>query len=154
MVVALLAAGGAIGLLALRASKLSAGVQTAANAGTSARLTPLPPRAPDSQTVRPGITISVRASPAGASLVLDGKPVSNPFRLQRPAGAGTAELTVTAPGYQAQELRLPLSSGGEWNVELVPAVKRPVVKRPPHKGPRRPSDKKKDEGYLDNPYRE
>jgi eukaryotic-like serine/threonine-protein kinase len=149
---ALLAAGGAIGLLVLRETKLVASAQVAPGTATP-QPEPKDPTPPESQPAPRSITISVRTAPTTATLLLDGKPVSNPFRLQRPAGTGHAELTVDAPGYQKQELRLPLDTGGEWNVELtpVPVAKRPVIKRPPRKGTR-PAHKK-DEGYLDNPYK-
>jgi eukaryotic-like serine/threonine-protein kinase len=148
--VALLAAAGGVGLLMLREKKLAHNAQ--ATPDVAPRVTPEPKKAapPESQPAARSITISVRTTPTTATLLLDGKPVSNPFKLTRPSGMGSAELSVEASGYQKQELRVPLDTGGEWSVELQPLAKRPIVKRPPRKGTRPPQ--KKDDGYLDNPY--
>lgn len=70
--------------------------------------------------------------------------MENPFELQRPAGTGTVELVVSAPGYQPQRFAVPLDRGGNWTVALVPE----------RRGIAKPSDKKPGrKQFLENPYK-
>lgn len=88
------------------------------------------------------ITISVRVTPALATVTLDGKSVGNPFETERPATAGTLPLVVAAPGYKAQRLSISLERGGSFVLALerelpevgtgtaAVAVKKTVRRRP------------------------
>ena len=95
------------------------------------------------------ITIAGHATPEGATLRLDGKPMGNPFEVQRPAAEGVAVLVVSAPGHQSQRFEVPLSRGGTFSVSLAPEP-RPRKPRRPH----RKRGTKHGPGYLDNPYQE
>jgi hypothetical protein len=100
------------------------------------------------------ITISVRASPRAARILLDGREVPNPLKLQQPAHEGHGELQVMASGYKPQRFQVPLDRGGTWVI----ALQQDKSMRPGRRGPgRRPGKKPKkgklgDNDVLDSPY--
>jgi len=137
VVLGLLALGGGAALV-LNARPDPAGASAVPDAAGGAAVRPDVAR-PD--TVRL-ITIAASASPEGATLRLGDKEMENPFEIRRPAGEGTLELVVTAPGHEEQRFAVPLSRGGSWTVGL-----RPEAKTGPGKKKRR-----RKRHYLDNPY--
>jgi serine/threonine-protein kinase len=92
------------------------------------------------------ITISAKATPAKATITLDGKPMTNPFELERPAGSGALELVIAAPGFQTQRFQVPLDRGGNWTVGLLPERRGAVKAVVPTKKPGRKQ-------FLENPYK-
>jgi serine/threonine protein kinase len=140
-VLALVAVAGlAVGFLVLNGSsrRASGGTPTPPDARPVAARPPDASPAPRPDTRRT-VTIAARAQPSSAKILLDGKPMSNPFEIERPLGEGFAELEISAPRHTPQRFRVPLAKGGTWSVVLAPA---PRKKKPPQ-GKRR---------YLDNPY--
>ena len=148
IVVALVVVAGlaVLGVVLLRGLAPEKPTASAPVARPDARPVPGPDLAPRPRVV----TIAGRATPESAALHLDGKPMGNPFEVQREAAEGVAELVVSAPGHQSQRFEVPLSRGGTFSVSLAPDPR-------PKKTPRRPRGKrgtKKGPGYLDNPYQE
>jgi serine/threonine-protein kinase len=101
------------------------------------------------------ITITIKASPESASIVLDGEPVKNPYRVRRPAAEGTAQVAVTAPGHRPKQLAVPLGQGGYWEIQLEREVKKAEPTEPDSRRPRPPRRKRPRRGtdFLDSPYR-
>jgi len=90
--------------------------------------------APDAGAPRQ-VSISVRATPARATILLDGKPVANPFEITQPARQGQAELVVRARGFEPQAFRVPLDRGGTWVVALVRPRRNTTHGPRPNRGP-------------------
>jgi hypothetical protein len=102
------------------------------------------------------VTISVRATPANATITLGGRAMTNPFEIQRPAAASTLELLITAPGFRSQRFEVPLARGGSWTVALVvdppPSAVKPRAKSPSGgKSSKTPTAGKS--RFLENPYK-
>jgi serine/threonine-protein kinase len=124
---------------------------------------PVPPVEAPPVVVKPPspvrqISITIKATPATATIVFDGKPVKNPFQVQRPAAEGTAQVSVTAPDHKPKELAVSLGQGGYWEIQLEREreVKTEEPKKEPEpKHPRRPRKKrpKRKSDFLDSPYR-
>jgi serine/threonine-protein kinase len=97
------------------------------------------------------ISISISASPENATILFGGKPVENPFRLQRPASNGEVDVVVSAPRHEDHRLTVPLAKGGAWAVVLKPER----VSRRGTSGRTRRGTKKqmKDEDVMFNPYK-
>ena len=152
MLVALAGLGAGGWYLSRRAGASGAG----SGAGTSTL--DAPASQPASQPAQRTITITARVSPAGAQLTLDGKPVSNPLELQRPAGEGVVVLVASAPGHHSERQEISLATGGAWTVGLT--REEPVTPKPGSKGTKitkgtkttKGKKGKKGEEYLDNPY--
>jgi serine/threonine-protein kinase len=157
--VLVLLAAGAVAVLYLRPfpwvpawlSKSASGSAAGSAVASGGGVTPssLPAASQPASQPRSTITLAASAIPASATITLDGKPMRNPFEIERPAGSGTATLEFSAPGYRTQRLSVPLSRSGSFTVGLVPEGKRPI--RP---GPVRKKGKKGGGGvdYLENPY--
>ena len=104
---------------------------------------PPPPAAPVATTVR----LEIVASPADATLVLDGKPLGgNPYVGAFPRDAQVHELSITAPGYRSlthqfgadRDLNLRLNLVPEPVAVVPPPPVEPVhvaTKQPPAKAP-------------------
>jgi hypothetical protein len=135
-------------VLAYRANKVTAAAAARPAAGVSpdGRVVAAPAPTPDATARR--IRIAIRATPATASVLFDGKLVSNPFELELAPGEGAVEAVVSAPRHRPQRIRVPMDSGGEWTVRLQRA-------RRPARGSRtagKPGDLK-DEDVFSNPYK-
>ncbi len=135
-VVGLLAASGVVALvLFLRGGDGASGLASGSAAGSAAARVDAAPAA------RRRITILIKVNPVNASIVLDGKPVTNPYEVRREAGSGTVRASLSAPGHVAQELEISLNEGGRWQVTLdrdgatpvetpLPKVTKKVRKKP------------------------
>jgi serine/threonine protein kinase len=102
--------------------------------------TPLPPQPPaeskGSQTAQPVTTpsttqqeprrvrLQITASPAHASLFMDGTPLSNPYSGELEADGELHLIRVSAPGLQTQERVIELDGDKALEVALVPVVHR------------------------------
>jgi hypothetical protein len=116
------------------------------------------------------IKIGIKATPMGASIVLAGEAVTNPYRSVRPRGAGEVQAVISAPGHKMRRLQVPLSSSSNWEIGLerevalpdaAPAVAPPPKDAPPRREKPRPrprpaKPKRKgvadDDVFKDNPY--
>jgi hypothetical protein len=112
---------------------------TSSGAALSSGAAPAPQAAP----VMPAeIKLAISATPANASIFLDGAQLQNPFSGQLKADADMHILRVSAPGMQTQEKVVQLDSDKTLHVELLPAQARPVqglgpaVRRPGGDTPR------------------
>ena len=66
----------------------------------------------------PPVSISVRATPAHATVTLAGKPISNPFQAKHRPTRGQAELVVAAVGFKTQRMSVDLEQGGSFVIAL------------------------------------
>jgi serine/threonine-protein kinase len=123
-------------------------------------------RPPQPEPQPPLIEVAISASPATASISLDGRRVTNPYRdLLRAREHAVVE--ISAPGHRSRRLELPLGSNISWHVVLVanpppaaapppdPAAAKPSVK-PQRKQIARPRSPQAPtvRGLFRNPYRE
>jgi serine/threonine-protein kinase len=91
----------------------------------AAQPAPPPPAAPVATTVR----LEIVASPADATLVLDGKPLgANPYVGAFPRDAQVHELSITAPGYRSLTHQFGADRDLNLRLNLVPE---PVAVVPP-----------------------
>jgi serine/threonine-protein kinase len=134
-----LAAVATAGLVAWRARhkpELSTSVTKAASAPTGAMPTPLPATPTPPPTVpsvvtpppveAPRVKLEVQATPAGAQLILDGKPLANPFSGELPRDAIEHQLAVRATGYKSETRTLTLDRDRAIEVRLARELKRPA----------------------------
>jgi hypothetical protein len=112
------------GLMILHRSRESARVAAVAspppaNAIGSSPLT-VPAALPPEETPS-SIGVNIEATPAQATLTLDGEPLSgNPFHGVRPRDTAAHELRVDAPGYHARTVKVALNAPLETRVVLEP----------------------------------
>jgi len=113
------------------------------------RTAPAPDRARGGRDALRLVTVSARALPAEARITLGGTARSNPFEAQLGASEGSAELVISAPGYQTQRFRVSLARGGNWTVALLAEPPPQPLSRPAKKpAAKRPGR----HDFLENPY--
>jgi len=73
------------------------------------------------------VPVSLRSEPAGASVLVDGKPVGRtPTDIDLPAGSGAVALTIRKPGYADETIEIdPADDPDEYTVELDPEETEP-----------------------------
>jgi serine/threonine protein kinase len=107
------------------------------------------------------VTISISTSPADATILFGGKPVPNPFQVERLAAEGEVDVVVSAPEHLDHRFAVPLARGGAWAVVLRPSeparVRGSTAARKTTRGTGRRGAKRgkkmKDEDVLLNPYK-
>jgi hypothetical protein len=136
-----------VGLVAVKPPPQNVGATQGSAAGTAEKQ---PPRK---------VTISISVTPFNATLTLGGKPVGNPYEVQREAGHGTLVAEARADGFVTRQFKIPLAEGGRWMLALerkaepisaVPDTKKPKVVKPKVITKRRP--KKTDDDEIFDPY--
>jgi len=95
------------------------------------------------------IKILVRVSPAQSTITVDGKQVANPFELERAPSERELKVNIDAPGHVAQQLNVPLSQSGRWEISLVPT---PVEPRPGRHHKKKGHRHKLDDDLFGDPY--
>ena len=110
-------------------------------------------RAPDTGPAM--VNLEILAAPTSATITIDGKPVSNPFRARIPAREEQVAVEVTAPGHQPQRFPASLNEGGQWRVDLVPIpdAALPAPKVAPKTTPQVKKRRLGNKDVLVNPYR-
>ena len=142
----MLAAATAAVVLAYRSGQVQASSPTWLDAGAPPD-TAVVALAPDQQ--RPALVrIAIRATPKNATIRFRDRAVENPFVLETPASPGEVDAVISAPRHHTERIRVPLSTGGEWNVTL---KRRQRQISTPTKGGKKPIDLK-DEDVFNNPY--
>ena len=106
--------------------------------------TPTPAPAPTPKLIK----LQIKATPQAAAIVVDGKPVPNPYTLEREAGEGTLAVEISAPDFVSQELKVPLTASGSWAITLERAQK----EKPAPTKRRRIHRRKLDDDLFGDPY--
>jgi hypothetical protein len=92
---------------------------------------PVPPPPVVAPVVQPKtVLVFVKALPADAVIEFDGKPVANPYRIERDPEKRTVDVKVTATDHVPHTFEVSLEEGGRWMVHLQHLVKpstQPVV---------------------------
>ncbi|MBW2731347.1 MAG: serine/threonine protein kinase [Deltaproteobacteria bacterium] len=96
------------------------------------------------------ITISVTATPLSAKLVLNGKAVKNPLKIEQPKSAGQSLLEISAPGYKSRKIEIPHERSGGWVIALNRDKPAKRVKR--RRGKKKKKGKLGDADILASPY--
>ena len=133
----------------------------AASAGAGAPARTKEVAAPPKTRTKPepaAVTVKIVASPAGATLTLDGKPVDNPYSVTGPPQRREVKAVASAPGHVSKTISVDLAQGGRWVVDLSQAAPKPEVKKDPtpksgrgRRGRRR-RGRLSDDDVLANPY--
>ena len=64
------------------------------------------------------IRVEIHATPPTAQIRVDGKVVTNPYRVEQPARVGQARVTIAADGYLSKSITVSLARGGFFSVAL------------------------------------
>jgi serine/threonine protein kinase len=151
------ATGLAVALVVALVVMLGSGPDPAAAKGTPAR-TKKVATLPKKKAEPAAVSVRIVASPAGATLTVDGKPVKNPYSVTGPPQQREVKVVASAPGHRPKTITVDLAQGGRWVVDLSrQVVKKPELKKDPERkrgrrGSRSKRGRLNDDDVLANPY--